>query len=61
MCECVLPIILFFIKDTNSEIALGIIKNFQHLASKLNKDVLEEKIIKPLLQQLSTENWRVKC
>lgn len=54
MLECVLPIVMFFIKDTNSEIALGIIKNFDYLSSKLTKDILEDKIINPLLQQLST-------
>lgn len=27
----------------------------------MNKEALEDKIIKPLLNQLSTNNWRIKC
>ena len=27
----------------------------------MNKEVFQEKIFKPLLQQLATDNWRVKC
>ena len=61
MCECLLPIVMLFIKDPSSEIALGIAKNLEMLTSKLTKEVLDEKIVKPLLQQLATENWRVKC
>ena len=48
-------------KDVNSEVALGIAINFELLASKMSKDALDEKIVKPLLQQLTTDNWRVKC
>lgn len=31
------------------------------LAKKVNKEILDEKIVKPLLQQLTTSNWRAKC
>ena len=48
-------------RDVNSEVALGIAKNFELLASKMNKEALDERIVKPLLQQLTTDNWRVKC
>lgn len=27
----------------------------------MSRDVLDDKIIKPLLQQLGTDNWRIKC
>ena len=27
----------------------------------MNKEALDDKIIKPLLQQLTTNNWRIKC
>jgi len=53
--------IFTFIKDPNSEITLSIIKSFEFLASKIPKEVFDEKIIKPLLSQLNTDNWRVKC
>jgi len=61
MAECLLPNILNFMKDPNSEVALAVAENFEFLASKMNKDALEDKIIKPLLQQLTTNNWRIKC
>jgi hypothetical protein len=61
MNELLLPIIFSFIKDPNSEISLGVMRSFDILSTKMSKDALEEKIIKPLLQQLSTDNWRIKC
>ena len=61
MKDGILPIVLSFMKEPNSEIALGIAKNFEYLVSKMNKEILDEKIIKPLLQQLNTNNWRIKC
>lgn len=61
MNEWVLPIIFGFIKDPNSEISLGVMKSFDYLSTKMNKEVLDDKIIKPLLQQLLTDNWRIKC
>lgn len=61
MNEWLLPIIFGFIKDTNSEISLGVMKSFDYLSAKMSKDLLEEKIVKPLLQQLQTDNWRIKC
>lgn len=61
MNEWLLPIIFGFIKDTNSEISLGVMRSFDFLATRMSKDILEDKIIKPLLQQLQTDNWRIKC
>ncbi len=61
MSEWLLPIIFSFIKDSNSEISLGVMRSFDYLATRMSKDILEEKIIKPLLQQLQTDNWRIKC
>lgn len=61
MNEWLLPIIFGFIKDANSEISLGVMKSFDYLSAKMNKDILDEKIVKPLLQQLLTDNWRIKC
>lgn len=61
MNEWLLPIIFGFIKDPNSEISLGVMKSFDYLSTRINKDILDDKIIKPLLQQLLTDNWRIKC
>lgn len=61
MNEWLLPIIFGFIKDSNSEISLGVMKSFDYLSAKMNKDLLDDKIVKPLLQQLLTDNWRIKC
>ncbi len=36
-------------------------KSFDYLSTRINKDILDDKIIKPLLQQLLTDNWRIKC
>lgn len=36
-------------------------KSFDYLSTRMSKDVLDDKIIKPLLQQLLTDNWRIKC
>lgn len=36
-------------------------KSFDYLSTRMNKDILDDKIIKPLLQQLLTDNWRIKC
>ena len=49
MTECILPNILAFMNDPNSEVALAVAENFEFLASKMNKETLEEKIINPLL------------
>ena len=27
----------------------------------MTKEALDEKVVRPLLQQLTTTNWRVKC
>jgi hypothetical protein len=56
-----LPIIFGFIKDPNSEISLGVMRSFEYLSARMSKEALEEKIIRPLLQQLTTDNWRIKC
>jgi hypothetical protein len=48
-------------KDQNSEIAIGIVKHFDFLSARMSKDVIEDKIIKPLLQQLNSSSWRIKC
>jgi hypothetical protein len=37
MAECLLPNILGFMKDPNSEVALAVAENFEFLASKMNK------------------------
>lgn len=36
-------------------------RSFDYLASKMSKEAFEDKIVKPLLQQLLTDNWRIKC
>lgn len=36
-------------------------KNLDLLTTKITKEILDDKIVKPLLQQLATDNWRVKC
>ena len=36
-------------------------KSFDYLSTRINKEILDDKIIKPLLQQLMTDNWRIKC
>lgn len=36
-------------------------KSFDYLSTRMSKDLLDDKIIKPLLQQLLTDNWRIKC
>ena len=41
--------------------ALGIIKNFEGMAKKLSSDIIEQKILAPLTNQFTTENWRTKC
>lgn len=61
MKDSLLPIILNFIREPNNEIALGIAQHFEYLSTRTNKDVLDENIIKPLVQQLTTNNWRNKC
>lgn len=61
MNESIFPIIFSFIRDANSEISIGIIKSYDYLIKKMNKEIFEDKIFKPLLQQLTTDNWRVKC
>jgi len=61
MNDSLLPIIFGFIKDPNSEISLGVVKSFDYLSTRMTRELLEEKIIKPLLQQLGTDNWRNKC
>ena len=37
MAECIIPIIMNFMKDANSEVALGIAQNFEVLATKMSK------------------------
>ena len=41
MTECIIPIIMNFMKDANSEVALGIAQNFEVLATKMSKEVLD--------------------
>jgi len=31
------------------------------MTKKISSDILEEKILNPLVNQFNTENWRVKC
>lgn len=41
MNEWLLPIIFGFIKDPNSEISLGVMKSFDYLSTRMNKEVLD--------------------
>ena len=61
MNEALLPMIFAFIRDPNSEISLGVVRSFDYLAARMSRELLEEKIIRPLLVQLGTDNWRNKC
>ena len=55
----ILPIIFNFIKS--NELALGIIKNFEAMAKKMPNETIEQKILGPLANQFTTDNWRTKC
>jgi hypothetical protein len=41
MNEWLLPIIFGFIKDPNSEISLGVMKSFDYLSTRMNKEILD--------------------
>lgn len=57
--EELLPLIFSFMKS--NDLAIGIIKSFETLTKKFTSDMIEEKILTPLVTQLNTEDWKTKC
>ncbi len=57
--EELLPIILTFLKS--NDLAVGVLKNFEILTKKFSSEVIEQKILTPLVSQLSTDDWKAKC